>query len=190
MSTASAAAVYDQPLEAAAPAAGPRLRLFVMMVLELFIWGAWLPLIFGYLPSLHFTPLQQSWTLNAFALASFVGFYLLVAAFLWLSDLYDGVIAGLVLGAVFAVVAAIAAVACVMIRRHNMESARLELAARSSAAPLLDPKLLGMGYQIGQTIGWRKLISLAAVGLLAAGLAREWVGRDRSQADDDPDPEN
>src|SRR5436190_18321833 len=75
MSTASAAAVYDQPLEAAAPAAGPRLRLFVMMVLELFIWGAWLPLIFGYLPSLHFTPLQQSWTLNAFALASFVGMF-------------------------------------------------------------------------------------------------------------------
>jgi len=91
---------------------------------------------------------------------------------------------------VFAVVAAIAAVACVMIRRHNMESARLELAARSSAAPLLDPKLLGMGYQIGQTIGWRKLISLAAVGLLAAGLAREWVGRDRSRADDEPDPDS
>jgi hypothetical protein len=47
-----------------------------------------------------------------------------------------------------------------------------------------------MGYQIGQTIGWRKLISLAAVGLLAAGLAREWGGRDRSQADDESDPES
>ena len=116
--------------------------------------------------------------------------FLLVAAFVWLSDLYDGMVAGLILAAVFAVVAAIAAVACVMIRRHNIESARLELAARNSAAPLLDPKLLGIGYQIGQTIGWRKLISLAAVGLLAAGLAREWVGRDRSQAAaDDADPE-
>ena len=31
-----------------------RFRLFVMMVLEFFIWGAWLPLIFGYLPSLGF----------------------------------------------------------------------------------------------------------------------------------------
>jgi len=31
--------------------------------------------------------------------------------------------------------------------------------------------------------------SLAAVGLLAAGLAREWAGRDRSQAADEPDPE-
>jgi predicted outer membrane lipoprotein len=112
-----------------------------------------------------------------------------VAAFIWLSDLYDGVIAGLVLAAVFAVIAAVAAVVCVMVRRHTIESARLELAERSTAAPLLDPKLLGMGYQIGQTIGWRKLISLAAVGLLAAGLAREWVGRDRSQADDEHDPQ-
>ena len=33
-----------------------RFKLFVMMVLEFFIWGAWLPLIFGYLPSLGFTP--------------------------------------------------------------------------------------------------------------------------------------
>jgi|ERR1700704_78191 hypothetical protein len=129
------------------------------------------------------------WAIIAIIAAVVTLVFLLVAAFVWLSDLYDGVIAGLVLAAVFAVIAAVAAVACVMIRRHTMESARLELAARSSAAPLLDPKLLGMGYQIGQTIGWRKLISLAAVGLLAAGLAREWAGRDRSQAADEPDPE-
>ena len=32
-----------------------RFKLFLMMVLEFFIWGAWLPLIFGYLPSLGFT---------------------------------------------------------------------------------------------------------------------------------------
>ena len=32
-----------------------RFKLFVMMVLEFFIWGAWFPLIFGYLPSLGFS---------------------------------------------------------------------------------------------------------------------------------------
>src|SRR5262245_28109145 len=52
-----------------------RNKLSVMMFLEFFIWGAWLPLIFGYLPYLKFTPLQQSWTLNAFAIASFVGMF-------------------------------------------------------------------------------------------------------------------
>jgi MFS family permease len=50
-------------------------RLFVMMVLEFFIWGAWLPLIFGYLPSLGFSPGQQSLILNAFPVASIVGMF-------------------------------------------------------------------------------------------------------------------
>ena len=45
-------------------------KLFVLMVLELFIWGAWFPVIFGYLPSLGFTDDQCSWTVNAFTLAS------------------------------------------------------------------------------------------------------------------------
>ena len=37
-----------------------RYKLFLMMVLEFFIWGAWLPFIFSYLPSLGFTPGQQA----------------------------------------------------------------------------------------------------------------------------------
>ena len=52
-----------------------RFKLFLMMVLEFFIWGAWLPLIFGYLPSLHFTPGQQGWILNAFPIAAIVGMF-------------------------------------------------------------------------------------------------------------------
>jgi nucleoside transporter len=50
-------------------------KLFVMMVLQFFIWGAWLPLIFGYLPSLGFTPAQQAWILNAFPIAAIVGMF-------------------------------------------------------------------------------------------------------------------
>ena len=50
-------------------------KLFLMMVLEFFIWGAWLPLIFGYLPALGFTPTQQSWILNAFPIAAIVGMF-------------------------------------------------------------------------------------------------------------------
>ena len=53
----------------------PRTRLFLMMVMEFFIWGAWLPLIFSYLPSLGFTPIQQAWILNAFPLAAIVGMF-------------------------------------------------------------------------------------------------------------------
>ncbi len=74
-----------------------RFRLFIMMVLEFFIWGAWLPLIFGYLPGLEFSAdkppaelsflakvipekflfvvSEQSFILNAFPLAAIVGMF-------------------------------------------------------------------------------------------------------------------
>ncbi|HXG08565.1 MAG TPA: MFS transporter [Gemmataceae bacterium] len=54
-----------------------RFRLSVMMFLEFFIWGAWLPKIFGYLgpDGLGFTPFQQGLILNAFALASFTAMF-------------------------------------------------------------------------------------------------------------------
>lgn len=52
-----------------------RFKLFVMMVLEFFIWGAWLPFIFSYLPGLGFSPLQQALVLNAFPFAAIVGMF-------------------------------------------------------------------------------------------------------------------
>src|SRR5215470_16828760 len=71
-----------------------RFRLFIMMVLEFFIWGCWLPLIYGYLPSLGFSAAEppqliagvipksvwflfseQALILNAFPLAAIVGMF-------------------------------------------------------------------------------------------------------------------
>lgn len=52
-----------------------RTRLSIMMFLEFFIWGAWLPLFFAYLPERGFNAVQQSWILNTFAIASFVGMF-------------------------------------------------------------------------------------------------------------------
>lgn len=57
------------------PSKSYRGPLFIMMALEFFIWGAWLPLIFGYLPSLGFSPTQQSLILNAFPVASIIGMF-------------------------------------------------------------------------------------------------------------------
>ena len=50
-------------------------RLFAMMFLEFFIWGAWLPLIFGYLPALKFSALEQSLILNAFPAAAILAMF-------------------------------------------------------------------------------------------------------------------
>jgi len=54
---------------------GIRLKLFLMMVLQFFIWGAWLPLIFAYLPGIGFTPWQVSLILNAFPVAAIIGMF-------------------------------------------------------------------------------------------------------------------
>lgn len=53
----------------------PRFKLFAMMVLEFFIWGAWLPLIFPYMTSIGFTPNQQGLVGSAFAIASILGVF-------------------------------------------------------------------------------------------------------------------
>jgi nucleoside transporter len=53
----------------------PTLKLWLMMVLEFAIWGAWLPLIWGYMgkDGLNFSDAQQAWVGSAFAIASIVG---------------------------------------------------------------------------------------------------------------------
>src|SRR2546426_5966374 len=52
-----------------------RLKFFLMMALEFFIWGCWLPLIYGYPPSLGFSPAEQSWILNAFPISAVIGMF-------------------------------------------------------------------------------------------------------------------
>lgn len=52
-----------------------RLRLWVMMFLEYFIWGAWLPLVADYLTTLGFTGTEKAWSLNAFAIASLTAMF-------------------------------------------------------------------------------------------------------------------
>src|SRR5437879_7259012 len=52
-----------------------RNRLFLMRVLEFFVLGAWLPLIFGYLPALKFSTGQQTAILWAFPVAAIVGMF-------------------------------------------------------------------------------------------------------------------
>lgn len=59
----------------------PTFRLWLMMVLEFAIWGAWLPLIWGYMGArvadggLGFSDSQMAWVGSAFAIASIVGIF-------------------------------------------------------------------------------------------------------------------
>jgi preprotein translocase subunit Sec61beta len=136
-----------------------------------------------------FSPQVAVWAAIAVVAAVVAAVFLLVAAFIWLAQRYDSLTAGLVLGGVFIVVALTAFLACLITRRRNVTRARLELAARDSAGSgFLDPKLLGVGLQIAQAIGWRRIIALGAVGVLAAALAKEWRGGDDGGAADDAAP--
>ncbi len=128
-------------------------------------------------------PQLMIWAVVAAVASLAAAVFLAIAAFIWLAHRYDALTAGLVLGGVFALIAIIAAVACLVRRRRNMERARLELAARSRNTSWLDPRLVAVGFQVGQAIGWRKLAAFAAVGLLAAGLAKEWGGHGQPPAD-------
>jgi hypothetical protein len=106
-----------------------------------------------------------------------LGFFIF-AAFIALAGRYGPLIAAVALGSLFLLLTLLAVFGCVSSRRNTIAGAQLALEARSHA-PWLDPKFIGVGLQIGRAIGWRRLIPLAAAGVLAAGLAMYWFGRAR-----------
>lgn len=109
----------------------------------------------------------------ALSAAIAVGFGLL-AAFILLAQRFESLTAGLALASLFLAIAMIAGLATILIRRRTIARAQRELAARRSAH-WLDPRLLAIGLQVGQVAGWRRLMTVAAVGVLAVGLAKEWA---------------
>jgi hypothetical protein len=105
--------------------------------------------------------------------------FLVLTAFIWLADRYTPLSAALILGAFFLLVTIIALIASLVAHGRTVERARQELTVRTPA-PWLDPRYLTVGLQVVRAIGARRLIPLVAVGLLAAGLAKEWGGGGQS----------
>src|SRR5215831_8796972 len=108
------------------------------------------------------------------------GFVLLVA-FIWLAERHGPLTAAMALAGLFLLATIIAAVCCLWSRRRTIEQAELALAARKNVT-WLDPKLLGSAIQVSRTVGWRKLVPLLAVGMLAAGAGWNWFARNRGKA--------
>jgi hypothetical protein len=127
------------------------------------------------------------WAVTAILGAALALIFLLIAAFIWLADRYDSAVAAVVLGGFFVLLAVIAGIACVAIRRGNIKRARRELEMRRRAAAeatLIDPTVLAIGQQLANMIGWRRAASLAAVALVGAALAREWLGHTKKAEQD------
>jgi hypothetical protein len=113
------------------------------------------------------------------ALTAFV--FLCVAAYAWLALQMSSVYAGLVMAAVFVLIAVIGFVICLLARRQARERAILERAARAHAPSwLLDPKILATAVQVGRSLGWQRVIPLALVGFMVA----QWAREHRARGDD------
>jgi uncharacterized membrane protein YqjE len=122
------------------------------------------------------------WALLAVAFGVLTAGFVLLIAFIWLAERYDPLTAAIALAGLFLLATIIAAICCLWSRRRTMEHAELALAAPRNAI-WLDPKVLGGAVQVSRAVGWRKLVPLLAVGMLAAGVGMEWFGRDRSAID-------
>src|SRR5262249_4774468 len=90
--------------------------------------------------------------------------FLCVSASAWLSVHFGTIFAGLIMAAVFAVIALIAAVIGMAARRRARERAILARAARAHSPPwLLDPKILGVAVEAGPALGWEGLLPAAVL---------------------------
>jgi hypothetical protein len=120
----------------------------------------------------------------AAAICGAVTFGLVVfAAFIWLADRYSPLTAALVLAAFFLLLTIVALIVCQIMHSRTVEEARVELAARAQQ-PWLDPRYFGVALEVGRSIGMRRLLPLVGVGLVAAGLAKEWGSRSNGKGDD------
>ena len=118
------------------------------------------------------------WALLAVVFGVLTAGFVLLFAFIWLAERYSPLTAATALAGLFLLATIIAAICCLWSRRRTIEQAELALAARRNTI-WLDPKVLGGAIQASRAVGWRKLIPLLAVGMLAAGVGMEWFGRER-----------
>jgi hypothetical protein len=118
------------------------------------------------------------WALLAVVFGVLTAGFVLLIAFIWLAGRYGPLTAATALAGLFLLATIIAAICCLWLRRRTIEQAELALAARRNTI-WLDPKVLGGAIQASRAVGWRKLVPLLAVGMLAAGVGMEWFGRER-----------
>jgi hypothetical protein len=124
------------------------------------------------------------WLAIAAFAASAAFAFLCVAAYAWLALQIGSVQAGLVMAAIFVVIAIVGLIICLLARRRARQRAILERAARAHAPSwLLDPKILATAVQVGRSLGWQRVIPLALVGIMAAQWAREHRAREHDSAE-------
>jgi hypothetical protein len=112
------------------------------------------------------------WGILAIAFGTLTAVFILLIAFIWLAERYEPLIAASVLAGFFLVVTIVALFCSLRSRRRTIERAELALAARRQAT-WFDPKLVAGAVQASRGVGWRRLLALLALGILAVSLGME-----------------
>ena len=108
--------------------------------------------------------------------------FALVFLFVWLADRYSPMAAALVLTGAAMCLAIVSAVLTLGAHKRVVAVAEQGL-LKNSALSVVQPAYLKTAIQVGNAVGWKKLIPLVGVGLIAAGVAKEWNGKKGGGAD-------
>jgi hypothetical protein len=108
--------------------------------------------------------------------------FLCVTGCAWLSIKLGPVLGPLAMAGVFLMIAIVAALASVLLRRRTKQRAILEQAMRApQGVALVNPAVLKIAMQAARTLGWRRLVPIALLGILVAQLAQAPDGRRSDQ---------
>lgn len=110
--------------------------------------------------------------------------FAIVAAFLFVQQRYDTIVATGVVGGMFLLVAVIALILLAISRRRAARAERRAAEAASNSSPsawLTDPALLLTAFQLVRTVGLGRLIPIALAGVAAFGAAGLMGGKKPAQ---------
>jgi hypothetical protein len=119
------------------------------------------------------TGILVAWLGIAAAAAIMMFVFLCITGWAWFSIKLGPVLGPLAMAGVFLIIAIVAALASVVLRRRTKQRAILEQTMRPPpAVALVNPAVLNIAMQAARTLGWRRLVPLALLGILAAQLAQ------------------
>ena len=119
------------------------------------------------------TGILVAWLGIAASAAIMMFVFLCITGCAWLSIKLGPVLGPLAMAGIFLVIAVVAALASILLRRRTRQRAILEQTMRAPpAAALVNPAVLNIAMQAALTLGWRRLVPIALLGILAAQLAQ------------------
>ena len=118
------------------------------------------------------TGILVAWLGIAASAAIMMFVFLCVTGCAWLSIKLGPVLGPLAMAGVFLIITTVAALASILLRRRTKQRAILEQTMRAPpAVALVNPAVLNIAMQAARTLGWRRLVPIALLGILATQLA-------------------